>query len=89
MHPLALVGPVANYVFLRYVGGAAQNEATQEQQYEKDSPKKFEQFSEYKRTTNPFWPKPEEVNNPWTWWVVGAGVVGFALERGFRSYIHG
>lgn len=88
MHPLALLGPVANYVFLRFVGGDSENERAQEQGYVKENPKKYAQLQEYKRETNSFWPKAEEVRNPWTWAVVAAGVGGFALERGFRSYIH-
>jgi steroid 5-alpha reductase family enzyme len=88
MHPLALLGPVANYFFLRFVSGDPENEASQEQRYAKESEKKHGQFLEYKSTKNSFWPQPEEFNNPWTWRVAAAGVAGFALERGFRSYIH-
>jgi hypothetical protein len=40
MHPLALLGPVANYIFLRFVGGDAENEASEEQRYVKESEKK-------------------------------------------------
>ena len=89
MHPLALLGPVANYAFLRFVGGDAENEAAEEQRYVKESQKKYAQLLEYKSQRNSFWPKAEEVRNPWTWAVVAAGVGGFALERGFRSYLHG
>jgi steroid 5-alpha reductase family enzyme len=89
MHPLALLAPVANYVFLRYVGGDAENETSQEHRYVKESHKKHGQFEEYKRDKNSFWPKPKEATNPWTWAVLGAGVAGVALERGFRSYLHG
>ncbi|KAE8454652.1 hypothetical protein EG329_000275 [Mollisiaceae sp. DMI_Dod_QoI] len=89
MHPLALLGPVANYAFLRFIGGDAENETSQEQRYVKENNKKHGQFMEYKRTKNSFWPGPEEVSNPWTWTVIGAGVAGLALEKGFRSYLHG
>lgn len=88
MHPLALLGPVANYVFLRSFEGDAENERAQEQGYVKKNPTKYAQLQEYKRETNSFWPKPEEIRNPWTWAVVAAGFGGFVLERGFRSYIH-
>lgn len=88
IHPLALLGPVANYVFLRFVGGDAENETAQEQRYVKESHRKHGQFEEYKREKNSFWPKPDEATNPWTWAVLGAGIAGVALERGFRSYLH-
>ncbi|KUJ09472.1 DUF1295-domain-containing protein [Mollisia scopiformis] len=88
MHPLALLGPVANYAFLRFAGGDAENETSQEQRYVKESQKKHGQLLEYKRTKNSFWPKPEEISNPWTWTVMGAGVVGLVLEKGVRSYLH-
>lgn len=87
MHPLALLGPVANYVFLRFVGGDSENETAEEESYERQSQKKHTQLSEYKQQNNSFWPKPEEVHNPWTWAVVAAGVGGFVLERGFRGYL--
>jgi hypothetical protein len=33
-HPLVVIGPVANYVFLRYVGGDRENEANQKERYQ-------------------------------------------------------
>ena len=88
MHPLALLGPVANYFFLRFVGGDAEDDQAQEQEYVNMDPKKHAQLLEYKKQTNSVWPKAKEVNNPWTWAVVAAGVGGFALERGFRGYLN-
>jgi hypothetical protein len=89
MHPLALLGPVANYVYLRYVGDDAENETAEEQRYVKESQRKHGQLIEYKQIKNSFWPRPEEINNPWTWKIVGAGIVGLALEKGIRRYLHG
>jgi hypothetical protein len=89
MHPLAILGPVANYAFLRFsvVGGDAESGRAKEQGFGKENPAKHAQLLEYKREKNSFWPKAEEVRNPWTWAVVAAGVGGFVLERGFRSYV--
>ncbi|KAF3769475.1 DUF1295-domain-containing protein [Cryphonectria parasitica EP155] len=81
IHPIVLLGPVANYAFLRYVGGDAQNEAAQAQRYAKTSPVKAQEFSEYKQTKNSFWPKVQEASNPWTLTILGAGVGGLVLER--------
>lgn len=87
MHPLVLLGPVANYYFLRFVGGDADNETAQVERYEKESASKHAQLVEYKKQKNSFWPKPEEVHNEWTWAVIAWGVGGFILERGFRGYL--
>ncbi len=38
--PIELLGPIANYIFLRYVGGDKENEASQGQQYAKEDSNK-------------------------------------------------
>lgn len=90
MHPLALLGPVANYAFLRYsvVGGDAESGRAKQQGFNKENPAKLAQLTDYKREKNSFWPKTEEIQNPWTWAVIGAGITGLLLEKGFRGYIH-
>ncbi|KAK9422218.1 hypothetical protein SUNI508_04897 [Seiridium unicorne] len=81
LHPLAALGPVVNYVFLRAVGGDKENEASQEARYAKESPLKHQELQEYKRTKNSFWPSLNEVSNKWLWAVVAAGAGGVALEQ--------
>jgi hypothetical protein len=85
MHPLTLLGPVANYVFLRYVGGDKENEAAQDAKYSSGSPAEYAQFQEYQREKNSFWPKVEEVANPAAWAVIAAGVGGVFVEWIFRE----
>lgn len=86
LHPITLLGPAANYVFLRYVGGDAQNEAYQEKQYSKTNSVKASEFALYKQSKNSFWPKIQEGANPWTLAVLGAGAAGLVTERIFRQF---
>ncbi|ROV98326.1 hypothetical protein VMCG_07182 [Cytospora schulzeri] len=85
LHPITILGPVANYAFLRYVGGDAQNEAYQEKKYAKN-PVKASQFAEYRQTKNSFWPNVQEGKNPWTLAVLGAGAAGLVVERIVRHF---
>jgi steroid 5-alpha reductase family enzyme len=80
----SLVGPLANYLFLRYVGGDKENESDQEERYRKGSRGKLEQLQTWRREKNSFWPGVREVGNPWTWIVVGLGAVGVGLEKGLK-----
>ncbi|KAI1859884.1 uncharacterized protein JN550_011803 [Neoarthrinium moseri] len=81
LHPLAALGPVINYVFLRAVGGDKENEASQEVRYAKENPQKFQELQEYKQTKNSFWPSVKEVRNKWLWTVVAVGAGAVALEQ--------
>ncbi|KUI55568.1 hypothetical protein VP1G_02931 [Cytospora mali] len=85
LHPITLLGPAANYAFLRYVGGDAQNEAYQEKEYAKN-PVKASDFAAYKHSKNSFWPKVQEGANPWTLAVLGAGAAGLVVERVVRHF---
>ena len=87
LHPLAALGPAANYVFLRLVGGDRETEAQQETRYAAESPAKLAQLHEYRASTNSFWPAPREAANPWTWAVVAAGAAGVLVERGVRTLL--
>ncbi|KAF6797045.1 duf1295 domain protein [Colletotrichum sojae] len=89
LHPLAVLGPVFNYVVLRYLGGDAQTEAHQEERYAREDPAKLQQLREYRREKNSFWPSVSEVRNKWLWIVVGAGVVGAVVERGMLAFFRG
>jgi hypothetical protein len=84
MHPLALLGPVANYAFLRCVGGDKENESSQEQRYFKEKSPKYSQLQDYKASKNSFWPDAAEVQNPWFLAIVAVGASGIVLERAFR-----
>lgn len=86
--PLELLGPIANYVYLRYISGDAENEAGQKERYEKNDPVKASHLEKYQEEKNSFWPTAKELQNAWTWIVVGAGAVGVVVERGFNSLHH-
>ncbi|KAI0014641.1 DUF1295-domain-containing protein [Xylariomycetidae sp. FL0641] len=81
MHPLTVLGPLANYAFLRYVGGDKQNEEYQESRYSKENPVKHQQLQEYKREKNSFWPSVKEASNKWVWVVAAVGAGGVAVEQ--------
>ena len=87
LHPLSLLGPLANYVFLRYVGGDKEVETSQRRRYSTSDPAKFAQFEQYSEDKNSFWPSTEEVKNPWLWAVVGGGVAGVVIEHVLREYV--
>ena len=86
--PLELLGPLANYVFLRYIGGDRENEADQEERYARQDPVKKGHLEKYQEEKNKFWPGVNELKNGWTWVVVGAGALGVAVEKGFRAWHH-
>ncbi|KAK3984496.1 hypothetical protein QBC44DRAFT_220728, partial [Cladorrhinum sp. PSN332] len=79
--PIALLGPVANYLFLRYVGGDKKDEYSRTRRYSSGDVRKKVEFDRYKRERNSFWPDTSQVHNPWTWIVVGCGVAGALLQR--------
>ncbi|KAI2617716.1 DUF1295-domain-containing protein [Hypomontagnella submonticulosa] len=87
MHPLTLLGPVANYVFLRYIGGDRENEENQEKRYAKGSPTKYKQLQQYKQTKNSFWPSLDEVGNKWLWTIAAVGAGGVVLERSLAQLL--
>ncbi|KAK0377021.1 hypothetical protein CLIM01_05619 [Colletotrichum limetticola] len=89
MHPFAALGPIVNYIVLRYLGGDKVTEASQEERYAKENPLKFQQLQEYKRDKNSFWPSLGEYDNQWVWIVAATGAVGVAVERGLLAYFRG
>ncbi|TEA19761.1 hypothetical protein C8034_v008868 [Colletotrichum sidae] len=84
LSPIELLGPVANYVFLRYVGGDRENEESQEARYLRDNPEKKVDLDRYRQTKNSFWPDVRQITNKWAWIVVGCGLAGAALEKATR-----
>ena len=84
-HPLTLLGPLANYVFLRYIGGDKENEASQTQRYAEKNPEKLAQLNAYKREKNSFWPAVKDLGNVWSVGLVAGGVAAALAERFARS----
>ncbi|KXX79081.1 Lamin-B receptor [Madurella mycetomatis] len=79
--PLALLGPLANYLFLRFVGGVKENEKFQVRRYSSEDVGKKMDFDRYRREKNAFWPDASQVYNKWAWIIVGCGVAGAVIER--------
>ncbi|KAK6958428.1 hypothetical protein Daesc_001228 [Daldinia eschscholtzii] len=86
LHPLTLLGPIANYVFLRFIGGDKENEANQEKRYSKENPAKYQQLQQYRKTKNSFWPGLAEFGNKWLWTVAAIGAGGVVLERSLGNF---
>ncbi|KAK8095056.1 hypothetical protein PG997_001741 [Apiospora hydei] len=79
--PIEILGCLANYAFLRYIGGDKQTEQHQERRYSQTNLEKHADFKKFKETHNSVWPRVEVVKNKWLWYVLGAGVVGAAVEQ--------
>ncbi|KAJ5395010.1 uncharacterized protein N7487_009313 [Penicillium crustosum] len=84
-NPVVILGPVANYLFLRFVGGDKQTEASEEERYKSQDPHKYEQLRQWKREKNSFWPDLHDLVNPWALAVAGCGFIGVVIEEGFRG----
>jgi steroid 5-alpha reductase family enzyme len=79
--PIEILGAVANYVFLRHVGGDQQTERDLARRYSENNQEKFNDFQKFRETHNSVWPKADVLTNKWLWILVGAGAVGVAIER--------
>jgi hypothetical protein len=86
-HPALFLGPVANYVFLRFIGGDAQSEPAQEERYNQFDPAKERQLQRYRADKNAFWPKAAEAANPWAWALVAIAAAGIGAEKVARSVL--
>ncbi|KAK3688823.1 hypothetical protein B0T22DRAFT_535912 [Podospora appendiculata] len=84
---IELLGPVANYVFLRFFGGTKEAEKRQSKKYIIENVSKKVDFDRYRQEINAFWPDQKQISNKWSWIVVGSAVAGSVLEgiltRGF------
>ena len=84
---IELLGPIANYLYLRFVGGDKENEYSQARRYSTENVSKKVDFDRYRREENSFWPDSRQIKNKWTWIVLGCGAAGAVLEgiitRGF------
>jgi hypothetical protein len=79
--PVEILGSIANYIFLRYIGGDKQTEAHQERRYSQSSLEKHADFQKFKESHNSVWPKTDVMGNKWLWIVLGAGAAGAAVEQ--------
>lgn len=84
--PIELIGPIANYAFLRFFGGDAEKEKHQERRYSASSPEKLRELQHFRQDKNAFWPSPDELKNKWLWTVLGLGGLGVALEQTLRAF---
>ena len=82
--PIALLGPLANYLFLRYVGGGKEKEESQARRYGAEDVAKKIDFDRYRHEINAFWPDVSQVHNKWTWIVVGCGVAAAVAQTAVR-----
>jgi hypothetical protein len=82
--PIELLGPIANYGFLRWVGGDAKKEKHQERRYSASHPEKFAELEKFRDDKNAFWPRTEELSNKWLWTVLGIGGLGIVVEESLR-----
>lgn len=85
-NPIVLLGPLTNYIFIRFFSGDKENEASQGERYRTSDPTKYAQLQSWRREKNSFWPAVGEIANPWTWTVVAGGVLGVVGEKLARHY---
>jgi hypothetical protein len=86
--PIELLGPIANYGFLRFFGGDAEKERSQERRYSASQPDKMAELQKFRADKNAFWPSMDELSNTWLWTVLGVGGLGIAVEQALRASVH-
>ena len=84
-NPVIVLGPVANYLFLRFVGGDKQTEASQEERYQATDAEKLSQLREWQREKNSFWPSFRDSISPWALAVYSCGFMGAFAEEIVRT----
>lgn len=86
--PIELLGSIANYVFLRSIGGDKPTEASQERRYSVSSLEKHADLQRYREEKNAFWPDfAKEINNSWLWTIVGSGFAGALVEQAIHQLL--
>ncbi|KAK5091271.1 hypothetical protein LTR05_001453 [Lithohypha guttulata] len=86
--PIELLGSVANYAFLRYLGGDKATESAQERRYSVSSSEKHADLQKYRNEKHAFWPDfTKEYDNRWLWRVLGAGAAGAVIEQAIHTYL--
>lgn len=83
--PIELLGPIANYCFLRFFGGDKEKEQHQVRRYSASQPDKFAELQKFRADKNAFWPSMEELSNKWLWTILGIGGLGIAVEQTLRT----
>ncbi|KAH7088805.1 hypothetical protein FB567DRAFT_522358 [Paraphoma chrysanthemicola] len=83
--PIELLGPLANYAYLRFFGGDATKEKHQTRRYSASHPEKFAELEKFRNDKNAFWPRVEELSNKWLWTVLGIGGLGVVIEETWRT----
>lgn len=84
-NPIVLIGPLANYLYLRCVSGDKQTEASQDERYPSDDPKKFIQLQQWRGENNSFWPSLHDLTKPWALAVAACGLIGVFVEETVRT----
>lgn len=84
-NPIVLLGPLANYLYLRLVGGDKKTEECQEKRYREQDYHKYEQLCNWRGEKNSFWPSLKDLSNPWALAIVGCGLIGVVTEEVVRS----
>lgn len=85
--PIEILGSLANYAYLRYLGGDKATEHSQERRYSVSSLEKHADLQKYREDKNSFWPDVKEFSNQWLWIVVGAGAAGAAVEQAIHQFL--
>ena len=86
--PIELLGSIANYIFLRSIGGDKPTEASQGRRYSVSSSEKFADLQRYQKEKNAFWPDlTKEIQNSWLWTIVGTGVAGALIEQALHQFL--
>ncbi|KAK3390028.1 hypothetical protein B0H63DRAFT_388387 [Podospora didyma] len=85
--PIVLLGPLANYIFLRFYRGDKENEGNQAKRYGIEDVSKKVDFDRYRKELNAFWPGTNQVSNKWAWIVVGCGVAGAVVEKVIQEFL--
>ena len=84
--PIEMLGPLANYIFLRYFGGDKEKEKSQTRRYSASQPERFAELEQFRGEKNAFWPATKEFSNQWLWYVLGAGAAGVVVEETLRTF---
>ncbi|KAJ5641376.1 hypothetical protein N7490_005376 [Penicillium lividum] len=84
-NPIILLGPLANYLFLRCIGRDKQTEASQEERYQATDVQKIEQLRAWQGEKNSVWPSLRDLFSPWALVVYSCGLLGAFAEEVVRS----
>ncbi|SPQ23984.1 79a1efd6-c151-4b89-8fed-74148aeac7a7 [Thermothielavioides terrestris] len=87
--PIALLGPLTNYVPLRCVGGGKESEESQARRCSAADVARKIEFGSCRRDRNTFWLDASRVYDKWAWIVVGCGVASAAVEKLIRKVFQG